>query len=107
MGSFFPQTGPDMLRHTGQLEVKYWSYEKGSDTKHGIKTSDTTEWSMILSGVVIAHVGDQELKLAGGDYILIHPGTPNDLVSQVVETVEAITVKAPSDPAAKHAVIGG
>lgn len=102
VGSFFPESGQDGVRHTEQLEVKYWGYPKGEQTHHGTKVSETIEWSMILTGTVLARVGDEELKLGAGDYVLIHPGTPNNLVSEVLESVSAITVKAPSNPTAKH-----
>jgi hypothetical protein len=51
-------------------------------------------------------IGVEELILSGGDYVLIHPGTPNNTVLEVLEDARILTVKAPSDPAAKRVIPG-
>jgi mannose-6-phosphate isomerase-like protein (cupin superfamily) len=104
LGVFFgddPHEGP---RATEALEVKYWTATPDGSVDHPTKISETTEWSVILSGRVTARLGADEVELRAGDYVLIHPGTPNNLVATVMEDVAAITVKAPSDPTAKTVV---
>ena len=69
-----------------------------------MKISDTTEWTLILAGHTRAVVGGDIVELWGGNYVLIHPGVPNNLVDDVLADTVGITVKSPSDPAAKHEV---
>jgi mannose-6-phosphate isomerase-like protein (cupin superfamily) len=104
LGSFFPEVGDGSERRTGEIEVKYWEYLPGEASGHGAKSSATVEWSYILTGSTLAQLDGREVVLNAGDYVLIHPGTPNNLVSKVLEPISAITVKAPSDPSAKKAV---
>lgn len=104
IGSFFPDSATGASRHTGDLEIKYWEFEPGSEGSHGQKLSGTTEWSLILEGSVVSLLDGEEISLESGDYALIHPGTPNNLVHRVTTRVKAITVKAPSDPSAKQAI---
>ena len=101
IGAFFE---PAQARHTEALEVKFWSFPGGTSPKHPTKVSDTTEWTLVLSGRLRASVGGESLELGPGDYVLIHPGTPNNLVDEVLEPTRGVTVKAPSDPGAKHTV---
>ena len=101
LGVFFSEDEAERLRATDLLEVKYWSYPAGGGQSHPTKTSDTLEWSVVLTGKVKGRVGDDEVVLGAGDYVLIHPHTPNNLVLEVLEDVVAVTVKAPSDPSAK------
>jgi quercetin dioxygenase-like cupin family protein len=101
-GVFFADDAAESARATDALEVKYWAYERGGGQSHPDKVSTTLEWSLILSGRVTARLGDEHVELAAGDYALIHPGTPNNMVAEVLEDVTAITVKAPSDPSAKQ-----
>jgi mannose-6-phosphate isomerase-like protein (cupin superfamily) len=102
IGSFFDTDSTESGRHCSELEVKYWSYPQGGGQAHRMKSSKTTEWSMILSGRSRAVVGDSVFELQGGDYVLIHPDTPNNLVAEVLSDIVAITVKAPSEPTAKR-----
>lgn len=104
VGSFFPRESDDPYRNSESLEVKYWSYPRGGGAEHGAKSSSTTEWTFIISGRSRALLDDSVIELTGGDYVLIHPGTRNNLVAEVLEEMTAITIKAPSDPAAKSAV---
>jgi quercetin dioxygenase-like cupin family protein len=103
-GTFFSDDEGEHVRATDVLEVKYWSFSPGGEHSHETKTSDTLEWSAILEGKVRALLGDEEKVLSAGDYVLIHPGTPNNLVLEVLDDVIAVTVKAPSDPSAKKVV---
>jgi mannose-6-phosphate isomerase-like protein (cupin superfamily) len=102
VGSFFEPQSTEGARHCADLEVKYWHYSRGGGKTHGTKSSSTTEWSFILQGKTRAVIGNEVLELNAGSYVLIHPNTPNNLVSDVLEDVIAITVKAPSDPQAKR-----
>jgi quercetin dioxygenase-like cupin family protein len=94
----------DLKRRTQQIEVKYWEYPKGQATGHDTKTSTNTEWTYILEGKTRARVGDDELILRAGEHILIHPGTINNLVTEILEDIKGITVKSPSDPNAKKII---
>ncbi len=90
----------DPNRFTTEIEVKYWEFPLGTNN-HPMKTSATTEWTYILSGRVRCLIDGEEIILNAGDYILIHPGTPNNTVSEILEAASGICVKAPSDPSAK------
>ncbi|WP_457181045.1 cupin domain-containing protein [Mycobacteroides abscessus] len=104
IGAFFD--GPD-LRLCADLEVKYGEFLKGADPEHLAKVSATTEFTLVLSGAVRAVVGSDEFILSEGDYVLIHPGTPNNTVLEILEDACILTVKAPSDPKAKSVVAAG
>ena len=83
------------------VEIKYWELETGPT---GPKTnkSATFECTFILDGETIGLIGNRETRLVGGQYVVISPGTPNNLVRYVVKRVRGLTVKAPSDPGAKQ-----
>jgi quercetin dioxygenase-like cupin family protein len=104
LGVFFADDPKEAIRATDLLEVKYWSFERGGGQTHAPKISETLEWSLILSGKVKALLGGDELILSAGDYVLIHPGTPNNLVAAVLEDTVALTIKAPSNPRAKKSL---
>jgi len=101
LGVFFAEDPTESARTTEQIEVKYWSYKKGGGRSHQPKSSATIEWSLILTGKVRARLGDETVFLNSGDYVLIHPGTPNNLVDEVLEDTVAVTIKTPSNPSAK------
>ncbi|WP_079614671.1 cupin domain-containing protein, partial [Mycobacteroides abscessus] len=75
IGAFFDS--PD-IRLCTDLEVKYGEFLKGVDPKHPAKVSATTEFTYILSGRVRAVVGSDVFILSEGEYVLIHPGAPNN-----------------------------
>lgn len=106
LGAFFDRSDD---RHSADLEVKYGEFQKGADSNHPAKVSSTTEFTLVLSGTVRAVIGTEQVILSAGDYVLIHPGTPNNTVLEVVDDARILTVKAPSDPAAKKVLpsIGG
>lgn len=101
VGAFFESVD---VRFSRDLEVKYGEFAQGADPGHPAKVSSTTEFTFILSGAVRAVVGSDELILSQGDYVLIHPGTPNNTVLEVLEDAQILTVKAPSDPMAKREI---
>lgn len=87
-------------RKSDEVEIKYWEFEAGSND-HPLKESAIIECTFILSGKTRATVDDKEFVLSAGDYIVIHPGTKNNLVMEVIEPITGLTIKAPSDPTAK------
>lgn len=103
-GAFFPEHD---TRHCADMEVKYGQFIRGQDPKHPAKVSATTEFTLILSGSVRAQIDGDELVLSQGDYVLIHPGTPNNTVLEILQDAAILTVKAPSDPGAKQVVDTG
>jgi quercetin dioxygenase-like cupin family protein len=101
VGVFFSEDPTETARTSEQIEVKYWAFKRGDSASHKAKSSATIEWSLIISGKVRARLGNESVVLKSGDYVLIHPGTPNNLVADVLEDVVAVTIKSPSNPAAK------
>lgn len=99
VGAFFDEHD---VRHCLDLEVKYGQFRRGEDPNHPAKVSSTTEFTLILSGAVRAQVGGREVILSQGDYVLIHPEIPNNVVLEVLQDATVLTVKAPSDPTAKR-----
>lgn len=94
----FKDTPP---RQTNDLEIKYWEYEVGT-TDHPSKESATIECTFILSGKTKGFVGADEIILNAGEYIVIQPNTPNNLVAEILKPTTGFTIKAPSDPSAKR-----
>ena len=88
-------------RRTELVEIKYWDYKKG-EPNHDSKTSCTIECTLILKGRMRGMVGDGDIELSAGEYVMIAPGTPNALPREVLEDVEGLTIKAPSITVAKH-----
>ncbi len=85
------------------MELKYWDYKKDSPfAPHDLKTSCTIECTLILKGRVRGRVGDGNIELTAGQYVVIAPGTPNAIPRAVLEDVEGLTIKAPSITVAKH-----
>jgi quercetin dioxygenase-like cupin family protein len=95
---------PDVPRKNDELEIKYWEFKAGEDTKHPMKISSTIECVLILKGKTKCLVDGEEKTLKAGDYIVIKPGTPSNAAIEILEDVVAVTIKAPSDPAAKTVV---
>jgi len=95
----FIQRGP---RKTAALELKYWRFEKGQEGSHGAKENgepDATECTLILEGEVRGNIDGQTIYLSAGEYVLIHPRVPSNLIEEVVvPPVVGITIKAPSNP---------
>ncbi len=87
-------------RRNSDVEIKYWEYEIGPND-HPLKVSAIVECTFILTGKTRAIIDDQEMILNAGDYIVIHPGTKNNTVLEILEPTSGLTIKAPSDPTAK------
>ena len=85
-------------RKTDVLELKYWKFLKGNNFAHSTKTHcSVTELTIVFAGEIKGFVGDDIITLKGGDFILIHPKTVNNLVKEVVRSADGITIKVPSD----------
>jgi quercetin dioxygenase-like cupin family protein len=94
----FIQHGP---RKTAALELKYWKLDKGQDRSHRAKENGepvATECTLILEGKVRGSIDGQTVYLSAGEYVLIHPRVPSNLVEEVIESVVGMTIKAPSNP---------
>ena len=87
----------NLPQKTNDLEIKYWECPTG----HAIKISATIECTLILKGKTKATINGHTTVLNPGDYVVIAPGTPNNLVTNVYEDIAGLTIKAPSDPSAK------
>ncbi len=87
-------------RKNDEVEIKYWEFEVGFND-HPAKESEIIECTFILSGKTKGFIGDNEITLQTGDYVVIQPGTPNNIVAEILEPTTGLTVKAPSDPTAK------
>ena len=90
-------------RHSADVEVKYWEFPPG-ETDHPRKTSAIIECTFILTGVVRGEIDGEEITLRAGEYAVIQPNIPNNLVVEALEATSGLTVKAPSDPAAKTVI---
>lgn len=91
-------------RKSEAVEIKYWEYKAGEVIKQYLKVSTIIECTFILKGRTKCRVGDEEVELKQGDYIVIAPGVPNNTVAEILEDVAALTIKAPSDPSAKKQI---
>ena len=96
----FMETEPQKV---GEVEIKYWEYGVGP-TDHGTKIPKTFECTFILQGESLALIGNEETVLVAGQYVVIPPGTPNNLVKFINQRIFGLTVKAPSDPSAKQVI---
>lgn len=88
-------------RKNGDVEIKYWKFPTGPTT-HPLKESSIIECTFILKGKTRALINGEEHILTAGDYVVIEPGTANNLVEEILEDAAGLTVKAPSDPTAKR-----
>lgn len=88
---------------TSDVEIKYWEFPAGP-TSHDTKVSAIFECTIVLSGKICGTIDNKNIELSAGEYIAIEPGTPNNLVAEIIEQATGLTVKAPSDPSAKRIV---
>lgn len=93
----------DPPRRNDAVEIKYWEYPVGP-VDHPTKKSSIIECTFILRGKTRAILDGKEYTLSAGDYVVIDPGTPNNVVIEALEDVVGLTVKAPSDPTAKTVI---
>jgi quercetin dioxygenase-like cupin family protein len=97
VGSFMPEG----LLKLEEVEIKYWEFAAGEEAKSYQKESAIVECTFILKGRTRCLVNGDEIELKAGDYIVIHPGTPNNTVAEILEDAQGLTIKAPSDTTAK------
>jgi quercetin dioxygenase-like cupin family protein len=90
-------------RKNDAVEIMYWEFPLGPTT-HPLKESSIIECTFILKGKTKASINGEEVILSAGDYVVIEPGTQNNLVKEILEDAAGLTVKAPSDPSAKKVV---
>lgn len=84
---------------TDYFEIKYWVFTKAENSDHKLKVQrNATEYTFIIKGEIIGRVENEKVHLKTGDYIIIKPGTVNNLVEKVLENAIGITIKAPSIP---------
>lgn len=88
---------------TSDVEIKYWDFPVGPTT-HKAKISAIFECTIVLNGKIRGTIDDEEITLSAGSYIAIEPGTPNNLVVEILEPSTGLTIKAPSDPGAKKII---
>ena len=93
----------EVPRKTKHVELMYWEFPVGK-TSHPTKTSETLEITMVFKGKVLGEVAGEKISLEAGQYIVISPKVINNLVKEVVEKTQAVTIKAPSDPKAKKVI---
>jgi mannose-6-phosphate isomerase-like protein (cupin superfamily) len=90
----------DTPRKNEAVEIKYWEFPVGP-TSHQLKESSIIECTFILKGKAKASINGEEVMLQAGDYVVIEPGTPSNIPTEVLEAAVGLTIKAPSDPTAK------
>ena len=94
----------DPPRKNDKVEIMYWEFKAGQETKHPTKVSSTIECTFLLKGKTRCLVDGTVTVLKAGNYIVIQPGTPNNTVIDILEDAAGITVKSPSDPSAKQII---
>jgi mannose-6-phosphate isomerase-like protein (cupin superfamily) len=84
-------------RKTEKVEIKFWKFRKGEDTKHTSKHQKSAlECTLILKGRVSGEIDGEAVVLEENDYVVIPPGIENNFPTQILEDVVGLTIKAPS-----------
>ncbi|MGH9745154.1 MAG: hypothetical protein ACRD59_03455 [Candidatus Acidiferrales bacterium] len=84
-------------RKTDALEIKYWKFDKGEDTKHTCKSLRTAvECTLILQGEIRGEIKGEKVILKAGSYVVIHPTVENNFPMEVLQDVVGLTIKSPS-----------
>jgi mannose-6-phosphate isomerase-like protein (cupin superfamily) len=87
----------DGARKTEKVEIKFWEFHKGEETKHRPKHQKVaTEFTFILKGRVRGEIDGQPVILQENDYVVIPAGVPNNFPTKILEDARGLTVKAPS-----------
>ena len=74
------------------------------EINHPTKISSIIEVTIIIEGDMSGRIEDKEITLKKGEYIVIKPGTVNNIAQKTASGVKGLTVKAPSDVSAKKIV---
>jgi quercetin dioxygenase-like cupin family protein len=93
----------DTVRKNESVEILYWEFPKGQ-IDHPTKTSTIIEVTIIIEGSIAGDIEGKPLTLKKGEYIVIKPGTVNNIAKEALSHVVGLTIKAPSDPNAKKIV---
>ena len=88
---------------TDDVEILYWEFPPGK-IDHPTKVSTIIEITIILKGKIAGNIEEKPIIISQGEYIVIKPGTVNNIAQNALEDVVGITIKAPSDPSAKKVV---
>lgn len=100
VGSFLPN---GWVRKVDEVEILYWSFPPGK-INHPTKVSSIVEVTIILEGSIEGDIDNIPIILKKGQYIVIKPGTINNIAQNALEDVAGITIKAPSDTTAKKVI---
>lgn len=91
------------IRKTDKVEIKYKEFNKGK-TKHPPKKQDNIEINLILEGKIRGTIDTKLTTLKAGQYIVVSPNASNNIIEEVIEPTKIFTIKAPSNPSAKHLI---
>ena len=86
----------DKFRNTKDVEIKYWEFPVGK-TDHAAKTSTAIEITIVLEGEIRGVVAGESTVIGAGEYIVMQPNTPNNIVHTIAASARGITIKAPSN----------
>jgi mannose-6-phosphate isomerase-like protein (cupin superfamily) len=98
VGHFIPWGG---CRKTEAMGLKYWKFSKGEEALHKPKKGEpgATECTMIFKGSVRGTIDGEQITLSAGEYVIIRPNTPSNLIEKVLEEpLVGLTIKAPNKP---------
>jgi quercetin dioxygenase-like cupin family protein len=77
----------ECFRKTNAVEIKFWKFKTGEDTKHENKLQcRAIECTFILKGQIKGEIDNEKVILNTGEYVVIPP-----------RVVNGFTIKAPSD----------
>ncbi len=89
--------GEKDLEKNKNFYLKYWVYARGDNPDHKTKTHRiSTEYTFVIKGKIEGMVDGEEITLETGDYVVIPPGIPNNLMQKIHENTVGITIKSPS-----------
>lgn len=89
------------IRKTPLFEIKYFD---SNISAHATKISETLECTFVIQGQMSGIIDDKPITLKVGDYVVIPPGTPNNLAQKLSKDLKGFTIKSPSDPSAKKII---
>lgn len=96
IGHFFKDS-----RRTDKIELKYWKFDVKTKKKHAPKLQkQSAEITILLKGKIRGYIENSKITLSATekdkDYVFIPAGLVSNLVEEVLEDAEGITIKAPS-----------